>query len=73
LHTIEILTAFKSFDDYWAPFLGGQGPAPAFCMALSAGRRAAPADRLRSTLPAAPDGSIRLTARAFAVRGVRTD
>jgi SAM-dependent methyltransferase len=71
VHTIEVLTAFESFDDYWAPFLGGQGPAPAYCMALSAGRRAALADRLRSTLPTAPDGSIRLTARAFAVRGVR--
>jgi SAM-dependent methyltransferase len=72
VHTIEVPTGFKSFDDYWAPFLGGQGPAPAYCMALSADRRAALADRLKSTLPTADDGSIRLTARAFAVRGVRS-
>ena len=23
---IEILTPFADFDDYWRPFLGGQGP-----------------------------------------------
>jgi hypothetical protein len=71
--TIDVLTVFKSFDDYWAPFLGGQGPAPAYCMALSRNRRALLAERLKATLPTAPDGTIRLTARAFAVRGVRGD
>jgi hypothetical protein len=25
---IDIPTQFRSFDDYWQPFLGGQGPAP---------------------------------------------
>jgi hypothetical protein len=28
-------------------------------------------ERLRSTLPTAPDGSIELTARAWAVRGAK--
>src|SRR5207248_3439949 len=26
---IKIPTVFTGFDDYWKPFLGGQGPAPA--------------------------------------------
>jgi SAM-dependent methyltransferase len=66
---IEVPTVFRDFDDYWSPFLGGQAPAPAYCMALDEDRRAALRERLRTTLPAAPDGSIRLTARAWAVRG----
>ena len=24
--TIDVPTVFKDFDDYWSPFLGGQGP-----------------------------------------------
>ncbi len=37
--------------------------------ALGEDHRAALRERLRAPLPAAPDGSIRLTARAWAVRG----
>ena len=66
---IEVPTTFTDFDDYWSPFLGGQGPAPGYCMSLSEARRNALRDRLQGALPAAPDGTIRLTARAWAVRG----
>jgi hypothetical protein len=66
---IDIPTVFAGFDDYWGPFLGGQGPAPGYAMALTAQRRDALRDRLRETLPTGPDGSIALTARAWAVRG----
>ncbi|MEP7359226.1 MAG: SAM-dependent methyltransferase, partial [Anaerolineales bacterium] len=59
------------FDDYWQPFLGGQGPAPAYAMSLSEERRAALRERLRATLPTEVDGSIPLVARAWAVRGRR--
>ena len=45
----------------------GGAPAPAYCMALDAERRAALRERLRTTLPTAADGSIPLTARAWAV------
>jgi hypothetical protein len=38
-------------------------------MSLPEDRRVALRERIRSTLPIAPDGSIRLTARAWAVRG----
>jgi hypothetical protein len=60
---------FRDFEDYWTPFLGGQGPAPGYCMGLPEERRAALRERLRTSLPAAADGRIALTARAWAVRG----
>jgi SAM-dependent methyltransferase len=56
-------------EDYWEPFLGGVGPAPAYAMSLEADRRARLRERLRADLPTEADGSIRLTARAWAVRG----
>ncbi|MFC0384635.1 class I SAM-dependent methyltransferase [Muricoccus vinaceus] len=67
--SIGIPTVFPDFDDYWNPFLGGQAPAPAYCMSLPEDRRAALREALRASLPTAPDGSIALTARAWAVRG----
>jgi SAM-dependent methyltransferase len=70
---IDVPTVFRDFDDYWAPFLGGQGPAPGYAMSLPEERLIAVRERIRSTLPTAPDGSIRLTARAWAVRGTRSD
>ncbi|HEU4383573.1 MAG TPA: class I SAM-dependent methyltransferase [Anaeromyxobacteraceae bacterium] len=66
---IDVPTPFRDFDDCWSPFLGGQGPAPAYAMSLAEDRRLALRDHFRSTLPVAPDGSIRLSARAWAVRG----
>ena len=69
--TIDVPTTFHDFDDYWNPFLGGQGPAPGYAMSLNEERRGALRDRIRATLPIAGDGSIPLIARAFAVRGRR--
>jgi SAM-dependent methyltransferase len=66
---IEITTHFRDFDDYWSPFLAGQGPAPSYVTSLSDDRRTALRERIRSALPAAPDGSISLISRAWAVRG----
>ena len=68
---IDISTDFQDFDDYWRPFLGGQGPAPGYAMSLSEERRAALRDRIRNALPFALDGSIPLVARAWAVRGAK--
>jgi len=70
---IDVPTVFSSFDDFWLPFLGGQGPAPTYCGTLAEDARTALRDRLRAMLPIAPDGCIALTARALAVRGVRRD
>jgi SAM-dependent methyltransferase len=69
---IEVPTVFRDFDDYWSPFLGGQGPAPGYAMSLDEDRRDRLRDLIRSRLPAAPDGSIALQARAWAVRGTRS-
>lgn len=68
---IDVPTPFASFDDYWRPFLGGQGPAPAYAMSLDEAHRARLRDRIRAHLPAGADGSISLIARAWAVRGVK--
>jgi len=66
---LEVPTPFRDFDDYWTPFLGGQGPAPGHAMSLSEADRTRLRERLRAALPVRPDGSIELTARAWAVRG----
>jgi SAM-dependent methyltransferase len=68
---IDISTDFRDFDDFWTPFLGGQGPAPGYAMSLSEERRTALRERIRAALPFALDGSIPLVARAWAGRGVR--
>jgi hypothetical protein len=36
---IDIATRFRDFDDYWVPFLGGQGPAPSYAMSLDEASR----------------------------------
>ena len=65
---IDIPTPFANFDDYWQPFLGGQGPAPAYAMSLDEAARTRLRDRLRERLPTQANGSISLTARAWAAR-----
>jgi len=66
---IDIPTVFRDFTAYWTPFLGGQGPAPGYALSLDDRRRTELRDRIRAGLPFAEDGSIALTARAWAVRG----
>ena len=73
LTPIDVETRFRDFDEYWSPFLGGQGPAPAYVAALSEERRAELRERLRARLPVRSDGAIHLVARAWAVRGTRRD
>jgi SAM-dependent methyltransferase len=66
---LEVPTVFADFDDYWSPFLGGQGPAPGYTMSLTEEHRQALRESLHGRLPSSQDGSIQLTARAWAVRG----
>ena len=66
---LDVPTSFASFDDYWQPFLGGQGPAPAFVQSLDARARERLSASVRERLPMEGDGSIALAARAWAVRG----
>lgn len=67
---IDIETRFRDFDDYWRPFLGGQGAAPSYVLALDEHARQRLREALRQRLPVAPDGSICLQARAWAVKGI---
>jgi SAM-dependent methyltransferase len=69
VRAIDVPTLFRDFDDYWSPFLGGQGPAPGYAMSLNQERRAALRECIRADLPTAGDGSIQLIARAWAARG----
>lgn len=67
--SIEVTTAFRDFDDYWAPFTRGQGPAPGFVASLSPAGRNRLEERLRSTVRQSPDGTILLSARAWTTTG----
>lgn len=69
--SLDLTMHFRDFDDYWNPFLGGQGPAPSYAATLSPDRLATLRESIRESIPTAPDGSISLPARAFAVRGVK--
>jgi SAM-dependent methyltransferase len=73
VQSIDVATVFRDFDDYWSPFLGGEGPAPSYAMSLSEEQRVTLREQIRLTLPTAPDGSIHLVAHAWVVRGVRKD
>jgi len=66
---LTIPQSFASFDDYWSPFLGGQGPAGAYVAALTETDREALRLRLRQRLLGdGPDRAITLQARAWAVK-----
>lgn len=68
---IDVETRFKDFDDYWNPFLGGQGPAPTYAMSLSEEKRTQLREKIRASLPFATNGSIPLVARAWGVKGIK--
>ena len=68
-YPIEINTVFRNFDDYWQPFLLNVGPASIYVMSLTSEGRQKIEDKLHKALPMADDGSISLTARAWAVKG----
>jgi SAM-dependent methyltransferase len=55
-----------TFDDWWAPFTSGVGPAGAYTAGLDADRQAELRERCRAELG---DGPFTITARAWAVRG----
>jgi hypothetical protein len=67
---LSIQQPFASFEDYWNPFLGGQGPAGSYVAGLTADRRDALRERLRRLLVGDnPGGPFTLTASAWAVKG----
>lgn len=66
---LDVNAEFADFEDYWRPFLGGQGPAPSYAMSLSEKQRATLREKLKSALAPAASGAISLGVRAWAVRG----
>jgi SAM-dependent methyltransferase len=68
---IRIPTVFRDFDDYWRPFVGGPGPAPAYVATLSPDRCSDLVAELKRRLFRRPDGRIDLSARAWVVVGNR--
>lgn len=66
---LDVSTTFSTFDDFWAPFVDGPGPAPTYVSSLARTARQALADRLRQVL--GPHTPIQLSARAWAVKGLR--
>ncbi|MGY1620599.1 class I SAM-dependent methyltransferase [Geodermatophilus sp. SYSU D00965] len=68
---IVVPTVFCDLDDYWTPFLGGTGPAPAYVASLAEADRTALRAEVGRRLPVGADGVVRLSARAWAVRGRR--
>jgi len=76
LHAVDVTaldaqTRFEDFDDYWLPFLGAQGSVSNYLRGMSDSTRSALRDQLARQLPTAPDGSITLIARAWAVKGTK--
>ncbi|HLL24216.1 MAG TPA: class I SAM-dependent methyltransferase [Kofleriaceae bacterium] len=67
---LSITTKFASFEDFWGPFLLGQGPGGAYVAKLSRAKQAELAQRLRKRLlKGGPDRAFALAARAWAVKG----
>jgi SAM-dependent methyltransferase len=69
VRSIDVQTRFADFEDYWTPFLSGQGPAPSYVASLNTEKQSSLRERVRSALPISARGTIDLTARAWAVRG----
>ena len=68
---LTIRMDYAGFEDFWTPYLGGQGPAADYVAGLDASAR----DRLREPVRRAyldgePDGPRSYAASAWAVRGV---
>ena len=65
---LNVEAAYESFDDFWQPFLGGAGPAGAFCASLDAAGRARLREEMFDRL-GCPSGPFTLPARAWCAVG----
>lgn len=70
VRAIDIPTPFPSFDAYWNSFLTGQGSAAGYIRSLTEQQLREFRPRLEDIAPVAADGSLELTARAWAIRGI---
>jgi SAM-dependent methyltransferase len=67
---LVVETTYADFEDFWQPLTLGVGPAGSYCMSLEPKRREALRDQLFVSL-GSPAGPFTLSARAWAVSGVR--
>jgi SAM-dependent methyltransferase len=69
--SITIRMDYTSFEDYWMPILGGQGPVGTYVASLAADLRCRIEEAVRRAYcSGAPDGERSLTATAWVVRGI---
>ncbi|MFO1037732.1 MAG: class I SAM-dependent methyltransferase [Geminicoccaceae bacterium] len=69
--TLTIRMEFADFDDFWSPYLGGQGPGAGYVTALDGAARDRLRDHVRRAyLDGEADGPRSYTAAAWAVRGI---
>jgi ubiquinone/menaquinone biosynthesis C-methylase UbiE len=70
LEPLVVDMKFASFNDYWEPFMGGQGPAGAYVASLTPESRDAIARVLHARfLKDDPFGSFTIQSRAWAIKG----
>ncbi len=69
LRAIDVQAVFRDFDDYWSPFLGGIGPAPAYLASVDEAIRERIRQLLQARLASNSSGAIALRAKAWAVAG----
>jgi SAM-dependent methyltransferase len=67
---LDVETTYADFGDFWGPFTLGVGPAGSYCASLDPKRQTALREELFARL-GSPTGAFTLSARAWAVRGVR--
>jgi SAM-dependent methyltransferase len=72
--SLSIRMEFHSFEDYWAPYDGKDGPAAEYVETLAKEERAKLKDAVRAAfLDGEPDGPRSYAALAWAVKGVAAD
>ena len=68
--SLTIRMDYADFEDYWQPFLGGQGPVGTYFANLAPARKAQIKEAVRDAYcSGSPDGPRSLTASAWAVQG----
>jgi SAM-dependent methyltransferase len=68
--SLTIRMDYENFEDYWQPFLGGQGPVGSYFANLATALNARIKEAVRDAYcSGSPDGPRSLTASAWAVRG----
>ena len=68
-HAIEVSIVYSSFDEYWIPFSGGQGPAGVYFTSLDKSKRVELEKIMKQRIITDSNGAFKLEARAMAIKG----